>query len=107
MPSLPGFFQFDWDASVPDETRDKLFDAIVKGIRKWRLEVPASLFLEIHAPLSHLAGQGMIAFAPFLAPLLPGGVRDLQAVSKLLERPENVRLLIDRITQEELDAARK
>lgn len=107
MPSLPGVFQFDWDTPVPDETRDKLFDAIVKGVRKWRLEVPASLFLEIHAPLSHLAGQGVIAFAPFLAPLLPGGVRDLQAVSKLLERPENVRLLIDRITQEEPNAARK
>lgn len=107
MPSLPVVFQFDWDAPVSDETRDTLFDAIVKGVRKWRLEVPASLFLEIHAPLSHLAGQGMIAFAPFLAPLLPGGVRDLQTVSKLLERPENVRLLIDRITQEEPDAARE
>ncbi len=99
MSSLPGLFAFDWDAPVTDETRDKLFDAIVKGIRKWRLEVPAALFLEIHAPLSHLAGQGMIVFAPFLAPLLPGGVRDVQLVSKMLERPENARLLIDRITQ--------
>ena len=109
MRSLPTAFSFDWDADVSDETRDKLFDAIIKGVRRWRLEVPASLFLEIHAPLSHLAGQGIIAFAPFLAPLLPGGVRDLQAVSKLLERPDNVRLLIDRISLEdkEPDAARK
>ena len=60
---------------------------------------PPTLFLETTAPLSHLAGQGLIVGSPLLAPLLPGGLADVQRLSKLLEDPENVRLLIDRINE--------
>ena len=92
-------FGFDWDTEVPEETRDRLFDQIVRVVRRWRLEVPAAMFLEMGAPLSHLAGQGLVLYAPFLAPALPGGISDLQRLSKLLEKPQNVRLLIDRIAE--------
>jgi hypothetical protein len=93
------FLTFDWGADVSNAERDRLFDSVVGIIRKRRLEVPAALFLEISAPLGHVAGQGLIVFAPFIAPWLPGGVGALQKVSKLLERPENVRLLIDRLSE--------
>lgn len=109
-----GLLHFDWDAPLSDEERDHLLHRAVKVVRKWRLEVPAVLFLESGAALSPLAGQGLIAFSPFAAPLLPGGLKDVQRLSKLLSRPENVRLLIDRISDEsvsseskDLDAARK
>ncbi len=90
-----GLLQFDWDAPLPDEDRDKLLNGAVKAVRKWRLEVPVALFLESSAPLGRIAGQGLVAFSPFVAPALPGGIADVQRLHKLLERPENLRRLID------------
>jgi len=102
---------FDWGADVSTDERDRLFDALVGAIRRRRLEVPAVLFLEISAPLGYVAGQGLIFFAPFLAPVMPGGVASLQKVTKLLERPEHLRLLIDRLGEDgeetRTDAARQ
>ena len=97
MPNTLGLLDFDWDAPVSDDERDALFAKIVAGIHKWRLEVPAALFLESSAPLSYIAGQGLVAFSPFVAPWLPGGIQGVQRLQKILETPQNVRLLIDRI----------
>jgi len=107
MASLPTLFTFDWNAPVSDEARDKIFDKIVGAVRRWRLELPATLFLETTAPLSHLAGQGVIVGSPLLAALLPGGLADVQRLSKLLEDSGNVQLLVNRIQGEEPDAARQ
>lgn len=101
MPSFPTLFTFDWDAPVPDDVRDRLFDKIAWAVNRWRMALPVTLFLETTAPLSHLAGQGMIVGSPLLALLFPGGLADVQRVSKLLETPANVRLLIDRVNMEE------
>ncbi len=92
-----GLLSFDWDAPVSDEDRDRLFDKITTAIHKWRLEVPAALFLESSAPLSHIAGQGLVGFLPFVAPWLPDGIHGVQRLQKILEQPQNVRILIDRI----------
>ncbi len=99
MRNLPGLLGFDWDAPVPDDDRDQLFAKIAGTIHKWRLEVPAVLFLESSAPLSHIAGQGLVAFSPFVAPWLPDGIHGVQRLQKILEQPQNVRLLIDRIAE--------
>jgi hypothetical protein len=96
-----GLLDFDWDAPVSDEDRDQLFDKIVAAVRKWRMEVPAALFLESSAPLSHIAGQGLVAFSPFVAPWLPDGIHGVQRLQKILEKPQNVRVLIDRIYETE------
>ena len=56
---------------------------------------PAVLFLESSAPLSYIGGQGLVAFSPLIAPLLRGGIGDVQRLSQLLANPENVRRLID------------
>ncbi len=101
MPPQANLFTFDWDADVSDETRDRVFDKIIGAVRRWRLEAPFTLGLEMGAPLSHLFGQGVIFGAPFLAPLLPGGVGDVQTLSKILEKPENVRRLLDRLADAE------
>ena len=111
MAGNANLLNFDWGTEVSAADRDRLLDSVAAAIRKRRLEVPAVLMLETSAPLSHVAGQGLILFAPFIAPWIPGGVVGLQKVSKLLERPENVRLLIDRLSDEaetaEDHAARK
>ncbi len=105
--SPDGLLALDWDAPVSVEERERLFGKIAWAVRRWRLELPATLFLESTAPLSHLAGQGMIVGSPLLALLLPGGVADVQRLSKLLQEPRNVRLLVDRLNGEGPDAARE
>lgn len=97
MLKMSGLLGFDWDVPVSDEDRDQLFGKIVSVIHRWRLEVPAALFLESSAPLSHIAGQGLVAFSPFVAPWLPDGIHGVQRLQKILEHPQNARLLIDRI----------
>ena len=100
MPSLPTLFTFDWDAPVPDDVREQIFDKILWAARRWRVELPLSLFLETMGPLSHLAGQAAIVGSPLLAALLPGGLTDVQRLAKLMEDSENVRRLIDHINEE-------
>lgn len=107
MASLPTLLAFDWDAPVPDDVRDRIFDKIVWAVRRWRMEMPVTLFLESTAPLSHLASQGMIVGSPLLAALLPGGLADVQRLTKLLEEPKNVYDLVNRFHGEEPDAARQ
>ena len=110
-----GLLHFDWDAPLTDEVRDQMLDKIAASIAKWRMEVPAILFLESGGPLSPLAGQGLIAFSPFVAPLMAHGLSDVQKVSKFLDQPENVRRLVDKLCdrlaererKKEPDAARK
>lgn len=101
MPNSFGLLNFDWDTAVSEEDRDRIFDKIVGFVRKWRLEVPAALFLESSAPLGHLAGQSLVAFSPFVAPLLTDGIQGVQRLQKLLEQPQNVQILLDRICEKE------
>ena len=105
MANSYGILDFDWDAPVSDDERDKMFEKIVGVVHKWRLEVPAVLFLESSAPLSHLAGQSLVAFSPFIAPWLPNGIHGVQRLQKILETPQNVQILIDRIC--EIEPGRK
>ena len=115
MANAFGLFQFDWDAALSEEEADQMLDKIAASIGKWHMEVPAILFLESSGPLSPLAGQGLIAFSPFVAPAMPQGLTDVQKLSKLLERPGNVRRLVDKLSDQmtsreelkETDAARK
>ena len=95
MTNSLGLLDFEWDAPLSDEDRDRLLDKVVSVVHKWRLEVPAVLFLESTAPLSSIGGQGLIAFSPLVAPLLRGGINDVQRLSRLLAKPENIRRLID------------
>ena len=107
MSNAFGIIDFDWDAPVSDEERDRLFRKIVEAVHKWRLEVPAALFLESGAPLSYIAGQSLVAFSPFIAPWLPNGIQGVQRLQKILERPQNVQLLIERIYEAEQDAKKE
>ncbi len=107
MSNAFGLINFDWSEPLSDDERDAMLEKAVAVIRKWRLEVPAVLFLESTGPLGHVAGQGVVAFSPFVAPLLAGGLGGVQKLHALLEDPKNVRRLIELLTETETDAARK
>lgn len=104
-----GLVNFDWSEPLSDGERDTLLEKAAAVVRKWRLEVPAVLFLESTAPLGQVAGQGLVAFSPFVAPLLAGGLGSVQKLYALLEDPKNIQRLIELLTETETetDAARK
>ena len=106
-PNAFGLLNFDWDAPLPDAQRDEMLHKVAGIARKWRMEVPMILFLESTALLGHVAGQGLVAFSPFAAPLFADGIQGVQKLHRLLEQPENIQRLIDLLTETETNAARE
>ena len=92
--------------TTSDTDRDKIISDIEHVANRWKLEMPLTLALEILAPSSHFLAQGISGLAGYIAPLLPGGVRDLDRITAVLANPENVRMLIDRLNGA-TDAARQ
>ncbi len=98
---------FDWDAPVTDEERDRIFDRIAAMVNRWKLELPFMLWLETTAPLANLMGQSAIVMSPFLAPFFSGGVREMQVFVKLLSSSANVRMLVNKLEGAQIDAPRE
>ncbi len=78
------------------ETQEVIEEA-ASTIAKHRLEVPAVLFLEMHKPLSFVAGQAMVVAMPFLGPLF--GPQKMARFTRFLQVRENVERLIQRIEE--------
>lgn len=91
----------DWNAPLSESEREELLEKIANGIVKRGMSVPAVLFLEMHKPLSFLAGQGLIVASPFVAPLV--GYENLRAGTRLLADRENIERLIRRIEDKDQD----
>src|SRR5213083_1089019 len=90
-----------FDEPTAEET-DQAIERIASAIVKRRMETPAILFLEMHKPLSFIASQGLVVASPLIAPLV--GLDNVPMATKLIEKRENVELLIKRI--EEMAASR-
>src|SRR5207248_272623 len=97
----------DWTDDLSDDERDQVIEKIAHGVVRHRMETAAILFLEMHKPVSFFASQSMVVLSPFTAPFV--GLENVQVASKLMEKRENVELLIRRIEEVsvEQDAARK
>ncbi|MBI1755520.1 MAG: hypothetical protein HYR64_00245 [Fimbriimonas ginsengisoli] len=80
---------------LSDEETEALIERAAKQIERRGMEVPAVLMLEMHKPLSYVASQAAIVFAPFLVPVL--GYNGVHDYSRLLTRRENVEKLICRL----------
>jgi hypothetical protein len=92
-----------WDVEVTPQERDLWLDKIAKGVVGRGMETPAILFLEMHKPLSYIASQGVVVMSPLVAPFV--GFENVRLAVKLMEKRENVELLIRRI--EDLSQERK
>lgn len=80
---------------LTDQEEEALIDKAAEQIVKRRMEVPAVLFLEMHKPLSFVASQAAVVFAPFIVPLM--GYENAQNYTRLFQKRENVERLIRRI----------
>ena len=88
-----------WNEPLAADEREHLLSTLTEMVAKRGLQTPVLLALEINRPLAFVASQGVIATAPFLAPLF--GLDKVQGVGRLLQDPDAINDLIDRIAATE------
>jgi hypothetical protein len=94
-----------WEQPLAESERDKLIHRVAKEIIRRRLQTPAILFLEMHKPLSNVAGHAAIAFAPFVMPFL--GFKTVDEYSQVFKERENVERLIQLLEESRLEPKEK
>lgn len=81
---------------LPDpQRRDQLIDHLARRAARMHVTAPAILFLEMHKPLAFVGAQMLWAAQPFLSLWLDHA--EIGDVARLLEDPENVEKLIERL----------
>lgn len=81
--------------SAEDEA---LLAAVARRVARYRMEVPAILFLESVRPLNFVGSQAMVFFAPLVQALF--AMPEYERFAKLLEDRENLERLARRIEAE-------
>jgi hypothetical protein len=77
------------------ELGEKQMDDLYCRIRRWRLALPALLFLEIAKPFSFLASQGLLLCQPLLSFLVDES--SIVYYAELLADRENLDRLVGRL----------
>ncbi|MCL7451757.1 MAG: hypothetical protein M8467_01780 [Anaerolineae bacterium] len=77
----------------------KQMDDLYCRIRRWRLTLPALLFLEIARPFSFLASQGLLLCQPLLSYLVDES--SIAGYAELLADRENLDRLVARLEERE------
>lgn len=85
----------EWLDPLDPEKETEMIDELADQISKRRMEVPATLFLEMHKPLSGIGSQALIAFSPFLAPFV--GMDNVSNWSRLMRSRKAIDQLIERL----------
>lgn len=80
---------------LTDQETEDLIEKAANEIIKRKMEVPAVIMLEMHKPISYIASQASVVFAPFIIPLV--GYDNANNYSRLLTKRENVEKLIRRL----------
>ncbi len=82
---------------LSDEQAGEMCEAFARRVVALGLTTPAILFLEMHRPLSRLAGQALVVASPVLAPVF--GLNGVGAFTRLLYHPGGADRLIARIEE--------
>ena len=82
---------------IPEDEQRALLEKLAQWVVNRNLTTPAILFLETGKPLNFLGSQLLIAFSPFIQAFFKG--EQYQKVALILEKDENVELLIELIEQ--------
>lgn len=84
---------------IPEEEQHDLLEKLAQWIVRRNLTTPAILFLETGKPLNFLGSQLLIAFSPFVQAFFKG--EKYHKLALILEKDENVELLLQLIEQSE------
>lgn len=92
-----------WQTELTEEETEALIAKATEQVAKRRLHAPAIMFLEMHKPLSNVAANAAVVFAPFLVPLF--GFDTVNDFSRFLTKRENVERLIQSIERSAMGPA--
>jgi hypothetical protein len=81
-----------WDKDLTESERNEIIKKTAAFVKKQGVRTPAVLFLEMHKPLSGVAGNAAIFFAPFIMPFF--GFSRVDRYSRFFADRENVERLI-------------
>lgn len=79
------------------EEREVLIQSLAEFVVKRGLSVPAILALDMHRPLAHTMGAGVVVMTPILGPLF--GLERMEQAKLLLTSRDGVECLIQRIEE--------
>jgi hypothetical protein len=84
-----------WKEPLTEEEREKLLDKAAHEIQKRKMEMPATLFLEMHKPLAYVGSQAILALSPFLIPIV--GFDNLNNYTRLFSERSNIEELMQKL----------
>lgn len=87
------------EEDIPPERKAELIEKFAREIVARRLSVPAILFLETVKPLSFLGSQAMVFLEPIIQSVF--AFKSYREIYLLLERRENLELLLQEIEKKE------
>jgi hypothetical protein len=81
-----------------EESNQQLIDSLACRLGRWRLALPAMLFLEVARPLSFVASQGLLLCQPLLSFFYPEP--RIAGYANLLADRENIDHLLARLERD-------
>ncbi len=79
---------------IPDD-ENRILDKLAQRVVRWKMSVPAIIFLESIKPLNYIGSQTMVFFEPIVQTLF--NFRDYDTFRRAMERRENVERLLQKI----------
>jgi hypothetical protein len=77
------------------EDEDRVLNKVAERVVRWKMTVPAIVFLESVKPLNYIGSQTLVFFEPIVQSIFD--FKDYDAFRRAMERRENVERLMQKI----------
>lgn len=88
-----------WERDLTEEETEQILRKIAEKVKSRRMEVPATMALEMHKPLAGVASNAGLVFAPFLVPFL--GFDAVNDYTRMLAKRENFDRLMELLAEQD------
>jgi len=86
----------DLSTSEPiPEDEDRILNKVAERVVRWKMSVPAIVFLESMKPLNYIGSQTLVFFEPIVQSVF--NFKDYDTFQRAMERRENVERLMQKI----------
>lgn len=83
------------DAEPIPEDEERILEKVAARVVRWKMSVPAIIFLESVKPLNYIGSQTMVFFEPIVQSVF--NFREYDTFRRAMERRENVERLLQKI----------
>ncbi len=92
------------DAEPIPEDEERILEKVAERVVRWKMSVPAIIFLESVKPLNYIGSQTMVFFEPIIQSVF--NFKEYDTFQRAMERRENVERLLQMIeAADAVDAA--